>query len=115
MFALDAFEPGVSFWKQILAFLIHLVPSFILTALLVVAWKWELAGGVLFAVIGVLFTPFIYTHNYQMNHSFWMSISIVLLITFPFIVVGALFIASHFFGRKEANKTNQSTFNQSTN
>lgn len=34
MFSLDAFEPGVPFWNQILAFLMHMIPSFIVTGVL---------------------------------------------------------------------------------
>ena len=100
LFALDSFDPKLTFWQQIGGFIIHLIPSFILTAILVVAWKWELVGGIIIAAIGIVFTPFIYTHNYQMNQSVWMSIGIIATITFPFIVVGVLFILSHFMRRK---------------
>jgi len=106
MFALDSFEPGHTFWHQIGAFLIHLIPSFILAAMLVVAWKWELVGGIIFIAIGIGFTPFIYMHNYQMNQSVGMSIGIIATITVPFILVGVLFILSHFMRRKAAKKQN---------
>ena len=96
MFALDAFTPGMPFLKQVAAFIMHLIPSFILLALLIVDWKWELAGGLIFAVIGLVFIPFIYMHNFRMNHSVWMSLGIIMMINLPFIIVGALFIASHF-------------------
>ena len=109
LFALDAFEPGQTIWRQIGAFLIHLIPSFILTAMLVVAWKWELVGGIIFIAIGIGFTPFIYINNYQMNQSVWMSISIIATITLPFILVGVLFILNHFMRRKAAKKQNHST------
>jgi hypothetical protein len=56
MFALDAFGPGMTLWQQIGGFLIHLIPSFILLTFLVVAWKWELIGGGLFVLIGLVFT-----------------------------------------------------------
>jgi hypothetical protein len=95
LFALDAFSPGHSLWEQITAFLIHLIPSFLLTALLVFAWKKEFTGGLLFMIIGLVFTPIIYNHNYNMNHSVALSLGIVALITVPFIVVGFLFIFSH--------------------
>jgi hypothetical protein len=45
LFALDSFSPELTFWQQIAAFLMHLIPSFILTALLLIAWKWEYIGG----------------------------------------------------------------------
>ena len=100
MFALDAFAPGLTIWQQLGAFLIHLIPSFVLTALLIVAWKWEYIGGIIFTAIGLGFSPLIYMHNYRMNHSVGMSLGIILMITFPFIVVGILFILSHFLKKK---------------
>jgi hypothetical protein len=100
MFALDAFSPGLTIWQQLGAFLIHLIPSFVLIALLVVAWKWEYIGGIIFTVIGLGLSPFIYNLNYHRNHSIGMSILVILMITFPFIVVGILFIVSHFLKKK---------------
>ncbi len=96
MFALDSFDPNLPVWKQIVGFLIHLVPTYVLIVLLYVAWKWELIGGIIFAIVGVIFTPLIYTMNYNMNHSVWTTLSIVLMITVPFVVIGGLFIWSHF-------------------
>ena len=101
MFSLDAFDPHYTVWQQIGAFLIHLIPSYILIILLVIAWKWELVGGIIFVLIAVLFSPFIYIHNFRMNHSVWMSLSIILMITVPFIIVGGLFILSHFMKRQK--------------
>ncbi|MGQ8338445.1 DUF7670 domain-containing protein [Sunxiuqinia sp. A32] len=100
LFALDAFQPELSIWKQIQAFLMHLIPSFILLAILLVAWKWELVGGVVFIVIGLAFTPMVYTHNFNMNNSLWMSLLIIAMITFPFVLVGALFLLSYFKKKK---------------
>jgi hypothetical protein len=104
MFALDAFAPGQTFWHQIGAFIMHLIPSFILIALLIVAWKWEYIGGIIFVVIGLALSPFIFNLNYQRNHSFWTSLSIILIITLPFIIVGILFIISHFLKKKNSLK-----------
>ena len=104
LFAADAFAPELTIWQQIGAFLIHLIPSFILVALLVVAWKWEYIGGIIFIVIGLGFSPIIFIHNYNMNHSVGMSLGIILAITFPFIVVGILFIISHFVKKRNVNQ-----------
>jgi len=100
LFALDAFEPDLTFWQQIGAFLIHLVPSFILLALLLIAWKWEYIGGIIFTIIGLGFSPFIFKHNYDMNHSIWMSTGIIAMITLPFVGVGILFIMSYFQNKR---------------
>ena len=82
----------------------HLIPSFVLILFLVIAWKWELIGGAIFVMIGLGFMPFIYMMNYHMNHSVWMSLSVILAINFPFVVVGLLFILSHFMKRKNPEK-----------
>jgi hypothetical protein len=100
MFALDSFEPGMPFWQQVGGFLIHLIPTYILIIFLLVAWKWELRGGAMFAIVGLGFIPFIYMMNYQINHSVWMTLSVVLLINIPFVIVGVLFIISHFMKSK---------------
>ena len=95
LFAADAFAPGLTIWQQLGAFLIHLIPSFILLAFLFIAWKWEFIGGIIFMVIGLAFTPVIFMFNYNRNHSIWLSLVIILTITIPFVVVGILFLISH--------------------
>lgn len=100
MFALDSFAPELTFWQQVGGFLIHLVPSFILVGILIVSWKRELIGGIIFVLIGLGLSPFIFKHNYNMNNSVSMSLGIILMITFPFIVVGILFIINHFIKKR---------------
>ena len=95
MFALDSFTPELTIWQQIGAFIMHLIPSLVLLIFLIVAWKWEYFGGIVFIVLGLGFSPFVFMHNYKMNHSIWMSLGIILTITFPFFVIGFLFIWSH--------------------
>jgi uncharacterized protein (DUF983 family) len=72
----------------------------VLIIFLVVAWRWELIGGVIFVILGLGLVPFIYMMNYNMNHSVWMSLEVNLIINVPFILVGILFILSHFLKRK---------------
>ena len=100
IFALDAFQPDMTLWEQLRDFLMHLVPSFVLLAILLVAWKWELIGGIIFVAIGLVLTPLIYIHNYNMNGSVWMSLGIIMLITFPFILVGVLFLLDYKINKK---------------
>lgn len=104
LFALDTFSSELSVWQQVIAFLIHLIPSFILLALLILAWKREFIGGIIFTIIGLGLTPIVFSHNYRMNHSVIMSIGIILTITIPFVLVGLLFIISHFKKKKSIEK-----------
>jgi hypothetical protein len=102
MFGLDAFDPRLSLQDQILGFLIHSIPAFILMAILAVAWRWELFGGIVFALLGLGLSPEIFVHNYRMNHSVRMSLFIVLIINVPFIVTGVLFVVAHKMKKKRA-------------
>lgn len=95
LFALDSFTAEISVWQQIIGFFIHLIPSFILLIFLIIAWKWEYTGGVIFILIGLVFSPIVFAINYNMNHSIWMSLGVISIITIPFVIVGILFINSH--------------------
>jgi hypothetical protein len=101
MFALDAFAPGLTIWQQLGDFFIHLIPSFILLACLIVAWKWEYVGGIIFTIIGLGLSPLVFMLNVNRNHiSVWQSLGIIMMITFPFVVVGILFLVSHYKKKK---------------
>jgi hypothetical protein len=97
LFALDAFSPGLTVWQQMSGFLIHLIPSFILTLLLIAVWKRELIGGILFALTGIGTAPFIFINNFKMNKSVGMSLGIMACISLPFLMVGILFMISYIF------------------
>ncbi|KAA3639764.1 MAG: hypothetical protein DWQ02_03120 [Bacteroidetes bacterium] len=97
LFALDAFNPELPLGKQFLDFLMHMIPSFVLILVLLLAWKKEVIGGIIFIIIGLAFTPWVFQHNYQMNQSVGMTISIVAMISLPFVVIGILFLISHRF------------------
>jgi len=69
-------------------------------AFLIVAWKWEFIGGIIFIIIGLALSPFIFIKNYNMNESIWMSLGIIMTITIPFVIVGILFLVSHNLKKK---------------
>lgn len=54
LFALDVFDGKSSVSEMIGGFLIHLLPNFILATLLVIAWKNEILGGMLFIFAALL-------------------------------------------------------------
>jgi len=107
MFALDSFDPKYTLWQQLQAFFMHLIPTYILILFLVVAWKWELVGGLILIAFALGLSPFVYYHNYLMNHSVWISLSVILMINFPFILTGALFVLSHFLKKKNVMAKSQ--------
>jgi len=102
VFAADSFEQGYSIWQQLANLFMHLIPTFILIALLILTWKKELIGGILFLIIGLGTSPFIFMLNYNRNHfSINQCLEIIFIINFPFIVVGILFIISHYLKKRE--------------
>lgn len=105
MFALDSFAPGNPLGKQLLAFLIHLIPSFILAGLLVFAWKYELAGGLIFTITG-LGLIIIYAINGTRSETvaFFRMLSYGLILFSPFVIAGILFIISASRMKRTLNK-----------
>jgi hypothetical protein len=61
-FSLDSFGGDESFGRQLLGFLMHNIPVFVLIIALIIAWRYEIAGGVLFiasfVALGIFFKSF---------------------------------------------------------
>ena len=88
LFALDAFGEGLGFWPAVGAFLVHLIPSFVLIAILAAAWRRAWIGAVLFAGAGVFFLVVV--------RGGWLN---KLLIAGPVLFAAALFLAGWRAGR----------------
>lgn len=85
LFAMDVFDESHGFWQTMGALFIHLIPTWILLALLAISWRWEWVGGVVFPGLGIF---------YLVN--FWGRFhwSAYALITGPLILLGVLFLLS---------------------
>jgi len=82
-FALDVFGESKGIWETILALLMHLIPTFILIAILVITWHREWIGGILFSVLG-------FTYIINMWGQFPLMTYIV--VAGPLIITGILFL-----------------------
>ena len=82
-----------------------LINCAILGALLLIAWKWELVGGIALAATGLVLSIPVFALNYRRTHSIGVSLGIILMITIPFVVVGVLFIESHYLKKKSRPAT----------
>jgi hypothetical protein len=92
-FALDVFQPGEPWTSALLGFAIHLIPSAVLVIILVIAWRAELVGGILFVVVSL--APFAFLSN-----SLWVN----LLLAAPFTLTGALFIIEYSINRQSSEQ-----------
>jgi hypothetical protein len=82
LFALDAFD-GRSFLAALPAFAIHLIPSFLVLAVVAIAWKAEWIGAVAFLGLAVLYAVMV------RGRIDWVA-----LISGPLVIIGVLFLAS---------------------
>lgn len=83
LFAFDVFVEGASIWEQLLAFLIHLVPVYVVVIVLLLAWKWEWVGAVLFIGLGLFYLVEVWG---KLHWSAYVAIS------GPLFLIGVLFL-----------------------
>jgi hypothetical protein len=86
LFSLDAFSEPNSFWMNLLAFFIHLTPSFVLLIILLISWKRKLIGGIAFIAIAIIFTFAFHTYE---------DIITLLLISLPPLAIGILYLIDY--------------------
>lgn len=96
MFSIDVFDGNEPLSKQLIGFMIHNIPVWILIAVLVVAWKWEIVGGALFILSSLAGSLFF--GGFQGNPG-------SLVVMAPFLLIGILFIVHEVvFVRKPAEE-----------
>jgi len=96
LFSFDVFGEGYGFWQTILAFLMHNIPVFILIVLLIIAWKYEIIGGIAFILAGLLYiVTLLFSGNFH-----WYMLSWSVMISGPAFIVGGLFLAEWFQKKK---------------
>ena len=87
IFALDVFGEGYDFWETVVALFMHLVPTAIIVIALVIAWRWEWIGALLFAALGAGYVIMAW------GRFEWTT---YLLIAGPLFLIGALFLVNWF-------------------
>ncbi len=83
LFAFDVFNEHSGFWDQLGAFIIHLLPTWIVLFTLLIAWKREWIGSVIFPAIA-LFHLFSF-----LGRLHWSSF---IVIEAPLFLIGILFL-----------------------
>jgi len=88
LFALDIFGMNLGFWGTVLGLLMHLIPSFAMIIILIIAWKHEIVGAVAFIALGLA-----YILSLLMNPELeWYMLSWALTIAGPAFITGILFL-----------------------
>lgn len=88
MFSLDVFEMGLSVREIIIGLLMHNIPALILLIVLIISWKYEIVGGIVFILAGLFYILSIFiTNDFE-----WYMLSWIMTIALPSIFVGILFM-----------------------
>lgn len=85
LFSLDVFEEGFGFWGTCLALVVHLIPVYIVIITLVIAWRWEWIGAMLFIALAIFYLA------WSWGRFHWTA---YLSISGPLTLVGILFMVN---------------------
>ncbi len=97
LLALDVFSEGYSFGETLVALFMHLIPTFILVAAIIVAWKWPKIGGAIWIGLGIFYI--------LMTRGRAELVTLLILAGVP-IVIGVLFwISDNMKGKNNISTT----------
>ncbi len=94
LFALDSFEGDKSIIEKLGGFIIHLIPTIVLTILLYFAWRHELIGAIAFLILAALYLIIAWGK---------FPFATYLIISGPLVIIGVLFL----LGWRNKVKVNQ--------
>jgi hypothetical protein len=88
VFAFDVWEMDGNAWEKLAAFIIHLLPTYLVVAALFAGWVRPLWGGISFLILAVAFPLFFG----------WNEISLILIFAGTLALIGVLFLADWWVG-----------------
>lgn len=94
LFSFDVFDGTDPIWKKLLGLLIHNIPALIMVAVLIIAWKWELIGGILY--FALFLAGCFFFRSFAGNPGALVVIS-------PLLIAGVLFILDYARTKKRAS------------
>ena len=92
LFALDVFNEHLGFWKTLQALAVHLIPCYVLIAVLVLAWRWEWIGAALYTAAGLVYIRQVVLMARPIPPA--VRLNWVLTISGPAFVIAGLFLAN---------------------
>jgi hypothetical protein len=92
LFAMDVFDEHLGFWQTVLALTMHLIPSFVLIAALVLAWRWEWIGAAIYGAAGLLYVAWVVSMSRPVSPA--MRLIWILTIAGPTFIIAGLFLAN---------------------
>ena len=91
LFSLDIFDSCNGFFDCALGLFMHNIPSIILLIILIISWKHEIVGGIVFILAGALYMGMILVRMLA-NPFEWYMLSYSMIIAGPAFLIGVLWI-----------------------
>ena len=98
LMSLDVFDGKLDFWQTLFGLFIHNIPALVLLLVIIISWKYEIVGGIVFILVGLLY---IWLISDQIFNNFqWYYLSWIIQISGVAFFIGALFLIGWFRKKK---------------
>lgn len=95
LMSLDVFDSNSGFWQTILALFMHNIPALILLIILLISWNYEIVGGIVFILAGLIYIIFLAKNPFE-----WYQLSWIIQISGIAFLIGILFLINWFKKKK---------------
>ncbi|MFH1182262.1 MAG: hypothetical protein V1702_04845 [Candidatus Woesearchaeota archaeon] len=104
LFSLDVFEAGGSAGGIALGLFMHNIPALILLAVIIISWKHEIVGGIVFILAGISFIilNLIREAGTAIVDPWYITVAFSLIIAVPSFLIGILFLVNWRMKKKAA-------------
>ncbi len=85
IFAADVFESHAGFWSLALALFMHLLPVLLMLLVLIVSWRYEWVGAIVYSLLGVVYIIWAWGR---------FPLSVYFFIAGPLFIIAILFFLS---------------------
>ena|SRR3989344_5562957 len=99
LMSLDVISPELSIWQIAFGLFMHNIPVLVLFIVLLIAWKYEIVGGIAFILGGLLYIAIILM-NALKNQFEWYMLSWVIQISGMAFFIGILFLIGWYRKKK---------------
>jgi len=100
IFSLDVFEQGSSFWETVIGLFVHNIPSIVLSIVLIISWRREVVGGIVFISAGIFYILSLLISILNNPPHQWLILFWTLPISAPALLIGVLFLLGFIKKRK---------------
>jgi hypothetical protein len=100
LMSLDVITPEASIWEIICGMFMHNIPTMVMIVVLIVAWKREIVGGIVFILAGVAYIILTATSGLP----WYIVLSWSFTIAGPAFLIGVLFLVNWYKKKKNVQE-----------